>query len=494
MLSRKKIDLKKVFQYYKNSMLKSKRFWLAAFLLIFLFFPFSVFANDSPYGMNTYLWWSNFFPRIDSNGDGQVTLRDDLDLLKLDKLFREMAEAGVKYNRITFFWRKIQPNNNTNWFWKEHDQVLKAQVENGIEPVPYFIYTPDWASRCADPSSEVKRRCPPQNWEDWEEFVRRSVKRYGSQGKNWVNYWEIWNEEDHPNFWLGSAEEYYQMLKKAYQVIKSEDPQAKVIIGGISDLEATLFVKNLFNNHPDIKNYFDIYAYHSYQNAIDEFNIQSAFLSSHSINKEIWINELNNKLWNNQNEGVIGIENLCNTLLNIGADKVFWFYFIDDIGRWGPGLFTDDTHDITDDYEKLPLYYAYQEMTGTTPPPGLCETCNWQTWEEEEIMGCGAIGCAGWPNEESLCQSHQMTRQKYCLSNTDNTTQCECSFRCINAPAQCPLSTPTSTPTPIPTVTPTPTPQPSVTEIINSYGQNSPAADQNSDNIVNGIDFGKIFL
>ena len=81
-------------------------------------------------------------------------------------------------------------------------------------------------------------------------------------------------------------------------------------------------------------------------------------------------------------------------------------------------------------------------------------------------MGCGAVGCAGWPNEGS-CPLTKMTRQKYCLGS-DGQTRCECRFRCVDAPRKC-LT---------------------ITALLAKYATNDPQADVNDDNFVNGVDFG----
>jgi Periplasmic protein TonB, links inner and outer membranes len=66
---------------------------------------------------------------------------------------------------------------------------------------------------------------------DWIQTIQTAVSNYSDV----VKYWEIWNEPtDSTNFFAGNASEYTEMLKLAYQTIKSMSPDAVVIgLGGL---------------------------------------------------------------------------------------------------------------------------------------------------------------------------------------------------------------------------------------------------------------------
>jgi hypothetical protein len=52
---------------------------------------------------------------------------------------------------------------------------------------------------------------------------------YSKQHKKHVEYWDIWNEPDHSYFWSWSYSDLLITYKSAYDVIKSMDPDAKLI-------------------------------------------------------------------------------------------------------------------------------------------------------------------------------------------------------------------------------------------------------------------------
>ena len=75
------------------------------------------------------------------------------------------------------------------------------------------------------------------NWSlnDWNASVYNALSEYPE-----VNTWEIWNEPLVPNFASGyengSAMDYYEMIKSAYTIIKSREPNSTVVCFGGAQL------------------------------------------------------------------------------------------------------------------------------------------------------------------------------------------------------------------------------------------------------------------
>lgn len=126
------------------------------------------------------------------------------------------------------------------------------------------------------------------HFSDFAAFLMAAVNRYSKAPYN-VRYWELGNEPDvAPGLvppdsifgcWGDTNDSYYgggyyaSMLKAAYPAIKSVDPQAKVLIGGLllncdpgdpdcSDPQPARFFEGILQNGGG--NYFDIVSYHGY--------------------------------------------------------------------------------------------------------------------------------------------------------------------------------------------------------------------------------------
>ena len=87
-------------------------------------------------------------------------------------------------------------------------------------------------------------------------------------GKSGMN--PIWNQ-----FWNGSVAEYYRLMQVAYNTIKAQDPQAKVLFGGLAFFEDPDFLESylaLAENNEQAA-YFDILSYHYYWSIYDGGNL-----------------------------------------------------------------------------------------------------------------------------------------------------------------------------------------------------------------------------
>lgn len=93
---------------------------------------------------------------------------------------------------------------------------------------------------------------------DWLKFVKETV----SANKNIIYYWEIWNEPGIDMFRYGSPEEFVQLLKATYPVIKEANPSAKAILTLGADGERSSFEDAVLSLGAG--DYFDVLSFHPY--------------------------------------------------------------------------------------------------------------------------------------------------------------------------------------------------------------------------------------
>lgn len=108
---------------------------------------------------------------------------------------------------------------------------------------------------------------------DYREFLKKFVERYDGDGiddmpglRYPVKYWEIVNEPglqgDELKFFHGTSQEYLEILKTSYEVIKEVDEDAKIVMGGMAGMH-TKFVEFWSPIIKEAGNYFDIANIHS---------------------------------------------------------------------------------------------------------------------------------------------------------------------------------------------------------------------------------------
>lgn len=97
-------------------------------------------------------------------------------------------------------------------------------------------------------------------------FVTQLVEHCSAAGncvKDYIQYWELWNEPNLSHYWSGTQTQLYDMLKPAVAIIRQHIPKAIVstppVSGGDSDFMTTWI--NIENTNGRISNY---YGFHSY--------------------------------------------------------------------------------------------------------------------------------------------------------------------------------------------------------------------------------------
>jgi len=138
--------------------------------------------------------------------------------------------------------------------WSGFDWVVDAANKEGIKVMFSVVDAPHWSRTYFDENVEG---APPDNLALFADFLGRMVDRY--QGR--IHAIEVWNEENLDREWDTaegvSSEQYVEMLRLAYQAIKSRDPNIIVISGALSPVGATATDPN----NPDRIVYMDDFEY-----------------------------------------------------------------------------------------------------------------------------------------------------------------------------------------------------------------------------------------
>jgi hypothetical protein len=143
------------------------------------------------------------------------------------KLIQELLLLGWVKQQVR--WGDFSPAPG-QMDWSGFDRMMEAASARGLRVMLSIVTAPRW-SRATAESVEG----PPDDLNAYAQFVGEVVDRY--KGK--VQAIEIWNEQNIDSEWktnpqVVSPERYVEMLKLAYQVIKSKDPNIIVISGALS--------------------------------------------------------------------------------------------------------------------------------------------------------------------------------------------------------------------------------------------------------------------
>jgi polysaccharide biosynthesis protein PslG len=173
----------------------------------------------------------------------------------LDKL----QAAGVKWVRIDLGWASLQEGgagSYSQWYVDLADRVVNAARARGIHVLATLWATPGWAN------GGRGTNVPPNDAADYARAATWAAAHFRGR----IEAWEVWNEPNLSDFFVGNAAAYAQLLRAAYPAFKSGDSNALVVFGGPSGND-TDFLRNVYA--AGIRGAFDVMANHPYQGIAD---------------------------------------------------------------------------------------------------------------------------------------------------------------------------------------------------------------------------------
>lgn len=204
----------------------------------------------------------------------------------IERDFALMAEYGIKDLRISIAWGDYEFAKGYTEWWLLDDTVDLAE-KYGITLYPYICYAPTWATRAAWKS-------PPEDLQDWYDFVYQVVDRY----KDRIHYWELWNEGDNEDFWVGTWEEQLELVKVGAQAVKDADPTAITVFGGLTKKHPA-HVETIFTS--GVADYVDVINIHFYNETWDSTPTERIYETVKGVadvirryggRQELWVAEI----------------------------------------------------------------------------------------------------------------------------------------------------------------------------------------------------------
>ena len=178
-----------------------------------------------------------------------------------DRAYDMMREAGISWVRTDFEWFRCQKEKDGPFDFSRFDTVVDDARARGLNVLPILMSAPKWAQ--PDMSNIAGTRPfvvqpDPSRMDDWRAFVRETARHF----KGRISAIEVWNEENHPAFWLNpDAAAYVTLLRAAYEEIKAVDPSITVVLGGLAGTPLD-YVEALYA--AGAKDFFDAMNIHPY--------------------------------------------------------------------------------------------------------------------------------------------------------------------------------------------------------------------------------------
>jgi hypothetical protein len=247
------------------------------------------------------------------------------------------AAAGYRWLRQEFPWEDIEIHGKGDFedrrhepyrsAWEKYDQIVDLAEQNGMELIVRLSNPPGWTRAGGEGENNVDTFAPPDDLQDYADFVTAVVSRYAGR----VRYYQIWNEPNiYPEWGSGAIapEAYVELLKAGAEAVRAADPDAKVIMGALAStinlqpayappansMNDLLFLQRMYD--AGAAPYFDIVAMQGYGlysgptdnrmhprviNISRHKFIRDLMVKNGDAAKPIWIAEMN---WNAAPEDV----------------------------------------------------------------------------------------------------------------------------------------------------------------------------------------------
>ena len=181
-----------------------------------------------------------------------------------------------------------------------HDVIFKGYHDAGLNVLPFLFMIPGHASGAPAGVKEDRRSFyPPKDNSQFAEFSFQVACRYGTKthpaaalktgdGKSGLGYlrvYEIWNEPNltDPNWgaWVGTSQQYLELLRAAAEAVKRADPAAQLTNAGFAGVQVKTVDQLRSYAYADGKHpldFIDILNVHFYSGRIppevatDDFN------------------------------------------------------------------------------------------------------------------------------------------------------------------------------------------------------------------------------
>ena len=255
-----------------------------------------------------------------------VFLEQEPDPAAREKAVKMASEAGFHWLRQEFPWEDIEIHGKGDFedrrhtprrsAWEKYDNIVALAEKYDMALIVRVSNPPAWARARGD---EVGAYAPPDNYQDYADFVTEVVSRY----KGRIKYYQLWNEPNIYPEWGSyaiSPEDYTQLLCTAAAAARAANPDAVIINGAMAStivmdpaapppgnaLNDMLFMQRMYD--AGAASCFDIMAMQGYGlwsgptdrrmnprvlNFSHPLYMRDLMVANGDAHKPIWISEMN---------------------------------------------------------------------------------------------------------------------------------------------------------------------------------------------------------
>ncbi|CAE6696656.1 cellulase family glycosylhydrolase [Paraburkholderia haematera] len=204
--------------------------------------------------------------------------------IKDTQLLDAVRDVGFSFVRTDLFWEAVQAPDG--WHFGEFDTLVSnlAQRKLGalfILGYKHYLYSPDQPPTTAPQLAAFYT------------YVHQSVQRYNGADVRF----EVWNEENHPMYWLAppSPSKYRNLLATAVRAARAANPKVTIASGGVQEMDRAFIrsvgdISNATERGPDA---ISVHAYRQEypESVLADYRLLREDLSTYKNAPAIWTTE-----------------------------------------------------------------------------------------------------------------------------------------------------------------------------------------------------------
>ncbi len=189
-------------------------------------------------------------------------------------------------------WPQVEPKKS-EWKFELLDSYVSSAEQHHVEILLPLGLCPTWASsRPAEPSSyQPGNAAPPQNMQDWRDYVQTIGLRY----KGRIHAYEIWNEPNLPGFFTGTVPQMIELARVAREVLREIDPTVQIVSPAATEASGVKWLDQFLAQGGG--RFVDVIGFHLYvdpappEDMVQRIADIRSVLSRHNLRLPLWSTE-----------------------------------------------------------------------------------------------------------------------------------------------------------------------------------------------------------
>jgi polysaccharide biosynthesis protein PslG len=178
-----------------------------------------------------------------------------------EEILDKLQAAGIRWIRMDLRWGLFEPDEAgkvDRAYTELVDSVVNRIRRHQMKLLVVILQTPAWA----DCTGHGGDKYPPCNPSEFGRFMRWLAGHMNGR----VDAWEIWNEPNSPDFFVGDPTTYVALLREGYENLKAVDAAVPVVLGA-PIYNDTQWLGDAYRS--GARRWFDVLAIHPYQGQSD---------------------------------------------------------------------------------------------------------------------------------------------------------------------------------------------------------------------------------